>query len=141
MLVDPRGLVSRWRLSQQAVVILALVLFGGIFALRMADDNVTDGVLVLFVLPIALCSFEFGTRGGLAAAGFALVLVFAWDFLNDVGVGPLGHSARAAAFVAIGAALGRDVTRRNALEQKVRRYYESSLDLLATADSTATSKS
>jgi PAS domain S-box-containing protein len=116
------------------VVTVALVLFGGIFALRMADDNVADGMLVLFVLPIALCSFEFGARGGIAAGVFAVALVFAWDVLNDVGVGRLGYSARGVAFVAIGAALGKYVTRRNALEQKVRRYYDSSLDLLATAD-------
>jgi PAS domain S-box-containing protein len=133
MLLQPRGLVGRWRLSQQAAVILALLLFGAIFALRMADDNVADGMLVLFVLPIALCASEFGARGGFAAAGLALVLVFAWDSLYDVGVGPLGYSARAAAFLAIGAALGKYVTRREALEQKVRRYYDTSLDLLATA--------
>src|SRR5205823_1745398 len=70
----------------------------------------------------------------LMGALFAVALVVAWDLAEDAGVDPLGYAARGAAFLVLGVVLGRFVSRRNALERKIRRYFDSSLDLLATAD-------
>ena len=53
---------------------LAGVLFLAIFALRIAGEDAADAMLVLFVIPIAICAMEFGLRGGLPAAAFALGL-------------------------------------------------------------------
>lgn len=45
-----------------------------------------------------------------------------------------GFLARGAAFLVLGVILGKFVGRRNAVDEKIRRYFDSSLDLLATAD-------
>jgi PAS domain S-box-containing protein len=133
-LLPAQASVSRWRLSRRRMVALVVVLFAAIFALRMVDDNAANGILLLFVLPIVLCSLEFGVLGGVAAGASAVVLVIAWDLFEHAGAGPLGYAARGAAFLALGVTLGRFVSRRHALEGKIRRYFDSSLDLLATAD-------
>jgi hypothetical protein len=48
-----------------ATVSLALFLFGAFYALRLADSDVADVPLFLFVIPVALCAVEFGLRAGL----------------------------------------------------------------------------
>jgi PAS domain S-box-containing protein len=125
--------VSRWPLRRYAVLALALVLFAGVFALRIADDNTGNATFVLAVVPIALCAVEFGALGGLASAAVAIALVAVWNVSQGVALGPLGYFSRGAAFLLVGGMLGGFVSKRRALEQRINRYHDISLDLLATA--------
>ena len=88
---------------------------------------------MLFVVPIALCAFAFGLRGGLLASLFAVGLLLGWETVNDQQVGAFGVATRATAYFVVGGLLGRFVDERRALEAQVNRHYDLSLDLLCTA--------
>jgi putative nucleotidyltransferase with HDIG domain len=105
----------------------ALVLFGGIFALRVSDPNIGDGVGFLFVVPLAVLALGFGLRGGASALlGFALVV--AWDLIRRHGdVTVLGYLNRGAAFLALSAMLAGFALHRRGLEAGIVRHYEGAL--------------
>jgi PAS domain S-box-containing protein len=122
-------------LGRAAMPALALALFGGIFALRALHRNVADADEILYVVPIALLALRFGLRGGLAGALAAVALVFAWDLYKDPAtLSTQGYASRAVAFILLGTLLGNFVDKRRRLEAEVVRYFDASLDLLATAD-------
>jgi PAS domain S-box-containing protein len=133
VLPSKEGAPSRWRLRRPAVAAVALLLFAGIYVLRVLDDNAADATLVLCVVPIALCAIEFGAPGGLAAGMLALGLVFVRDISDDIVVGPLGYVSRGTAFLLLGCMLGTYVSKRRALEQTITHYRDASLDLIVTA--------
>jgi PAS domain S-box-containing protein len=132
----PARPVRSWpTLGSSETILLALVLFVGVFALRESDPNVADAHEVLFVLPIALLAIRFGFRGGLAGGLLAIALLVTWDaFDSEMALEVEGYVVRGIAFLLLGTVLGLfvDVSRR--LEAEVSRYYDASLDLLATAD-------
>jgi PAS domain S-box-containing protein/putative nucleotidyltransferase with HDIG domain len=122
-------------LGRTATPALALALFGGIFALRALHRNVADADEILYVVPIALLALRFGLRGGLAGALASVALLFAWDLYKDpAALSTQGYASRAVAFILLGALLGDFVDKRRRLEAEVVRYFDASLDLLATAD-------
>jgi PAS domain S-box-containing protein len=113
----------------------ALVLFVGVFALRQSDSMATNGEAALFVIPVGLLALRFGLRGGVLGALGTVVFVVGWDVLsNSIRLSAAGYSARAVGFVAFGTLLGGFADRRGKLEAEIIRYYEGTLDLLATAD-------
>ena len=120
-------------MSKGITVAFSGLLFAAILALRAADGNSADATLVLFVLPIALCALELGMRGGLAASLVALGLLLGWDAMSSQSLGSLGIATRATAYLLVGVMLGRFVDERRALEAKVERHYDLSLDLFGTA--------
>ena len=61
-----------------AVVALALALFMAGFALRLSVDDPGALIANTYTVPIALLAMVYGVRAGLAAAAFALLLVWAW---------------------------------------------------------------
>jgi PAS domain S-box-containing protein len=124
---------GHFRARRGAVVALALLLFGVIFALRVVGPNPADAVLVLFTVPIMLCAIEFGTVGGLVAAAVGLGLVAIADVSGGISFAALGFVSRGVTFFVLGWLLGRFVDARRALERTVMRSEEVSLDLLATA--------
>jgi PAS domain S-box-containing protein len=114
-----------------AVVVVAV--FAGLYLLGDAAPGTFEATL-LFVVPIALAAIEFGLAGGLLAGLLALALVYAWDLSNpDADLAALGYLARAVAYLLLGGLLGRFVTVRRALEAKIARSEQLSLDLMATA--------
>lgn len=116
-------------------VLLSGVLFACVFALRMSDPSLSNGEGILLVLPIGLLALGFGMRGGLIAAVLGVAIVAGWDHMsNHVQLTPEGYLSRAVAFAALAALLGTFVDHRRKLEAEIVRYYEASLDLLATAD-------
>lgn len=115
------------------VVATSLLLFIAILALHAAGDNADDATLVLFVIPIAICAMEFGLRGGLAAAVAALAILVGHDAMSHLDVGALGLVSSGAAFLLVGGFMGRFVDERRALEAKVERHFDLSLDLFGTA--------
>jgi len=121
--------------STPATIGLALASFAGIFVLRETDPNLIDAYEILFVLPIGLLAIRFGFRGGLAGALFGLVLIGVADLYdNDLGLTTEGYLTRGVAFLLLGTLVGAFVDERRKLEAQISRYYDASLDLLATAD-------
>jgi PAS domain S-box-containing protein/putative nucleotidyltransferase with HDIG domain len=117
-------------------VVLALVLFASVYTLQANDTDPADALEVLYVVPIALLALGFGLRGGLAGALAGLVLIGVWDFATrEFDVSVLGNACWAIAFLLLGTLLGRFVDHRIRLEAEISRYFESSLDILATIDS------
>ncbi len=116
-------------------VATALAMFGAAFAMRASDPNVANGEGLLFVLPVGVLALSFGLRGGLAGALGALAFVIGWDVIgHSVKLSVTGYAIRTIGFVALGALLGTFVDRRRSLEAQIVRYYDATLDLLATAD-------
>jgi PAS domain S-box-containing protein len=120
--------------SIPATIALALALFAGIFVLRDLDPSVGRANEILFMLPIALLTIRFGLRGGLAGGllGFALIVI--WNLYDPVTVTVSGYLIPGIAFLLLGTLIGIFVDERRRLEAEISRYYDASLDLLATAD-------
>jgi hypothetical protein len=119
---------ARWqRLRRGSTFAGALVLFAGIFLLRVSDPDIGDGVGFLFVVPLAVLALGFGLRGGISAlVGFALVVV--WDLLHrHAGITALGFLNRAIALLALGAMLGGFVIHRRRLEGRIARHWAGAL--------------
>lgn len=122
-------------LSGPATVALAAVLFAVVFALRTVDSNPVHAEGVLYLVPIALLALRFGLRGGLGGALLAVVLIVTWSRVSsNVQLTADGYVSRTIALVLLGVLLGLFVDRRRNLESAIMRYYDASLDLLATAD-------
>jgi PAS domain S-box-containing protein len=131
--------LRRWysslTLGGKETIVLALVLFVGVLVLRESDANVADADEMLFVLPIALLAMRFGFRGGLAGGLLALALMGTWDVLgHGMRLTVAGYLIRGIAALLLGTLLGIFVDQRRTLEAEVSRYYNASLDLLATID-------
>jgi len=135
----PRLRAARGRgwpaLSGRATIVVAAVLFAVVFALRTIDSNPVHAEGVLYLAPIALLALRFGLRGGFGDALFAVVLVVTWSKLSsNLQLTTDGYLSRTMALVLLGVLLGLFVDHRRNLESEIMRYYEASLDLLATAD-------
>jgi PAS domain S-box-containing protein/putative nucleotidyltransferase with HDIG domain len=116
-------------------VVVAVVLFAGFYVLQATDRTPADALEVLYVVPIALLAVRFGLRGGLVGASVGLALIGTYDLATGVfDVSVLGNVGWAVAFVLLGSLLGRFVDHRRRLEAEISRYFDESLDLLATAD-------
>jgi PAS domain S-box-containing protein len=123
-----------WPSTNRATVLVALIGFALIFAVRLLDDNPANAEGALFVIPVGVLALRFGLRGGAAGAVLALSLTVAWGLIDGVHFTMLGYATRALTIVALAMLLGNFVDRRRKLEAEVSRYYDASLDLLATAD-------
>jgi PAS domain S-box-containing protein len=116
-------------------IVLAVVLFAGFYVLQAKDRSAADALEVLYVVPIALLALRFGLRGGLVGALVALALIAVYDVAVGVfDVSLLGNVGWAVAFVVLGGLFGRFVDLSRRLEAEMSRYFDESLDLLATAD-------
>jgi PAS domain S-box-containing protein len=120
--------------TNRATVAMALVLFAVIFAVRVLDTSAANAEGGLYVIPVGMLALRFGLRGGLSGALLALGLTVAWVLIDGVHFETLGYATRALTIVALAILLGSFVDRRHRLEAEVGRYYDASLDLLATAD-------
>jgi signal transduction histidine kinase len=96
----------RPRLQRQLVLAVAVALFGGGFALRVAVDDPGALIANFYAIPIALLAATFGIRAGLASAAVAEFLVFAWGAVTDTHVSALGYTTRGAVFLLVGALVG-----------------------------------
>ncbi len=123
-----------WPSTNRATVATAMIAFALIFAVRLLDDNAANAEGALFVIPVGVLALRFGLRGGAAGAVLALALTVAWALIDGVHFTTLGYATRALTIVALATLLGNFVDRRRKLEAEVSRYYDASLDLLATAD-------
>ena len=118
---EPASRIRPW-----AVVALALALFMGGFALRLSVDDPGALIANTYTVPIALLAMVYGVRAGLAAAVFALVLVWAWGEFHSVEPGPLGYSTRGGVFLLVAVLVGyyserlkRDIAERRRAEAEL----------------------
>jgi PAS domain S-box-containing protein len=116
-------------------IALAVALFAAFYAMQATDTHQADALEVMYVVPIAVLALRFGLRGGLAGALVACALIAVYDVAAGVyDVTPLGDACWAIAFLLLGTLLGSFVDRRRTLEAQISRYFDTSLDLLATID-------
>jgi PAS domain S-box-containing protein len=121
------------RAHRLGVVVLAGLMFAGIFALRLAVDDPDAAILLLCAVPIALLAAEFGLNGGLVAAALAVGLVLVWAQSEAAHMGLAGYVTRTLTFVLVGGLIGWLADRRRAEEQAHKRHFELSLDYLGVA--------
>lgn len=114
------------RVPGWVVLAAALALFVGGFALRLSVEDPGALVANFYTVPIAMLAMVFGVRVGLAAAGFAMLLVWAWGQLEDQQVGLLGYSTRGAVFLLVSGLVGyyaerlrRDIGERRRAEAEL----------------------
>ena len=128
--------VRNWPiLDGPQTIVIAILLFGGFYVLQAKDVNPADALEVLYVVPIALLAVRFGLLGGLAGALLGVTLIGTYDYTTEVwDVSALGNACWIIAFLLLGTLLGSFVDQRRRLEAEVARYFESSLDIMATID-------
>jgi PAS domain S-box-containing protein len=116
-------------------LVIAVALFAAVFALQVADTTAADSDEVLYVVPIALLALRFGLQGGTVGALVGIGLIGGWDYgARGVDLSVFGGLCWSIAFLLLGTLLGRFVDHRRRLEAGISRYFEESLDLLATID-------
>ena len=120
--------------SNRAALASALVGFAVIFAVRVLDGDPSNAEGALYVIPVGVLALRFGLRGGAAGALLVLALTVVWGMIDVVHFTTIGYATRALTIVALAALLGTFVDRRRKLEAEINRYYDASLDMLATAD-------
>jgi PAS domain S-box-containing protein len=123
-----------WPSTNRATVAAALLGFAVIFAGRVLDTNAANAEGALYVIPVGALALRFGLRGGACGVLLALALTVAWGLIDGVHLTTIGYLSRAITIVALATLLGTFVDRRRKLEAEINRYYDASLDLLATAD-------
>ena len=95
-----------------------------IFALLFAISDPVQAGALLFVVPVAMLALSDGTRGGLAGAAAAIVLLAVWVLGDDIGLTVLGWASRITAVVMIGLLVGRyeDLARAQERRRLDERY-------------------
>jgi len=123
--------VPRHPRSDRTAIAVCLALLMAITLLRLAVSNPIEAVGFLYVVPISLLASERGLGGGVAAAVAAILCTVLWAVTQDVPLGVIGYSARAATFLGVGVYVGLQSRRRLKLERERER-------LLAELQATAT---
>ncbi len=109
-------------------VALALVLFA------VPSTRFGDAPLFLLVIPLGLCAFAYGLRGGLAAALIGSLIATSWWIRHDRPDGWSWYGSRVVTYVLLGILLGKLFDSRMKLLERVARHADLSLDLIATAN-------
>jgi PAS domain S-box-containing protein len=128
-MVIPKGFRDR-----RTVRLLAVVLFATVTALCFyARGSDSEGLPLLFVLPVALLSASDGLRGGIAGAGAALALFAAWALSKSADVNAIGYATHALAFLVVGGSTGYLSGQRSRIGAEDSRWFEMSNDMLVEA--------
>lgn len=98
--------VRRWAERRRVVLAAAIAVFVSVFALSHASTEAADGVVLLYVVAIALFALELGLLAGVCASLLALGLVGVWVADSNIELGAVGFITSAASFVAVGALAG-----------------------------------
>ncbi|GAB2862461.1 hypothetical protein [Nocardioides pacificus] len=122
-LVVARADAPWFRRRPPMAVALAGVLFAAIFALRlMFGMDTTEGITMLYALPITLLALALGRRGGVAAGLVAVALVAVWVVVDSVELGLLGWASRTLPHLLVGVLLGDASDRLQRAEQLQRTH-------------------
>ncbi len=98
-------------------VIVALLLYAAIFALRLAESEAVDATLLFLVLPIALLAITFGLVAGLIGAVVAIGMMASWAIAEHITLSPVGWATRVVPLLLLGALLGHATDRLRAAEK------------------------
>jgi diguanylate cyclase (GGDEF)-like protein/PAS domain S-box-containing protein len=119
------------------VLALSLVLFAGIFALRLAVASPQYSVSILFFVPVVLVAIEYGLVAGVAGALFALMLTQTSFAITGEDLPIASYVSRAIGFLVVGVLTGWMADRLRRAASGLRegaRHFELSGDLLCTTD-------
>ena len=106
-----------------------------LIATLFVRHNISTSVDADEMLPIGLLALRFGRRGGLVGTFLALLFTVAWELKNhDATVSALGYGARLGSFVVLAVLVGTFVEQRRRTEAELLRYFDASMDMLATVD-------
>lgn len=107
---------QRW---PRASTTVAVLLYAGIFALRMTTGDATDATTMFFALPIALLAVTFGLVAGLVGGLVAVGLTVIWTVTEQVTLSPIGWATRVLPMLLLGVLLGQaaDRVRRSEAER------------------------
>ena len=118
------------RRANFAATIVAVLLFAGVFALRLAIDVEGDPEAHLFVLPIALVALAMGRYAGLAGGIIGLALFLAVHEGAEYDLDAWTVISRAVVFIALGGGLGYYVDRGRRAGGELREAESGYRDLL-----------
>jgi PAS domain S-box-containing protein len=122
------------RFRRLLVLAAAGVLFTGVFLLRLADDDPSQTITLLYALPIGLLALELGAGWGLAAAALALGLFAGWDAnWSPDKASAVEYLTRGVAFFTLGALVGVLGDRFRMVSAESARFWYLAADLLLTA--------
>lgn len=118
-------------LDAATIAVTAAILIGTLFVRRHISTSVDADEL----LPIGFLALRFGRRGGLVGVFLAILFTVAWELKNgDDTVSVLGYGARLGSFTVLAVLLGTFVDQRHRTEAELLRYFDASMDMLATVD-------
>jgi glucose-6-phosphate-specific signal transduction histidine kinase len=104
-------------------VVVAVVLYAGVLALRLLLGGPQDALSLLYVLPVSLLAMAFGLRGGALAGVVAVLLMAAWVLLDDVEMSWLGWASRIVPMLLLGLLLGDASDRLRRTEAQRREMH------------------
>jgi PAS domain S-box-containing protein len=102
--------------------------------LPLANSNVSDVPLVLFMVPVGLCGARFGKGGGLAAGTLGSSIACFWYLTGrHFASGGIDFLTQVIVFELVGLMVGSVSDGRRVLQRAVTNHQELSLDLICTA--------
>jgi PAS domain S-box-containing protein len=146
-LIFPSGRADGRR--RAIVVAISVLLFAAVFGIRLIVGESQRGVVLFFVIPLALLAMEFGLYGGLLGALVAAALTAIFSEIIDTGAGALSYTSTAIAFLLIGAVVGLLAARLSRVTELHERtsarreseglrsaIFDAAIDCLITIDAT-----
>ena len=102
----PRDSGPWFRARPRVALLVSVLLFGAVLAVRLTDQAASDAISMLYTLPVALVGLAFGRSAGLVAGVAAVLLVVLWVVVSGADLSLLGWLSRALPLVLLGALLG-----------------------------------
>lgn len=108
-------------------LVVAIVLFAGIFTLQLLVHGTADSLSELYVLPVALIAFAFGYRAGMVSGVAAVALLVLWALVTGTALSPLGWGSSVSLILLVGALVGASADRIREARRAERYAYAISL--------------
>ena len=126
--MSERGIRPPWFSTRPRLAItVALVLYAGVFTLRLAVHGLEPSINSLYALPVALVAFSFGTRAGIAAGSAGISLTVVWAAMEGTTRTTLGWASRAVPLLLLGVLVGRSSDQLRAVDDLERDLIESEI--------------
>jgi hypothetical protein len=112
-----------FRARPRTALVVAALLYAGVFVLRYAAENRADATVMLYTLPVALVGLAFGRRAGVVAGALAVALTATWVLTVDLDLTWVGWASRIVPPLLLGVLVG-DASDRLAAAEEQRRVLE-----------------
>jgi hypothetical protein len=109
-----------------AAAIVASGLYAVVFVMRLMIHG-TDPITVFYIFPVALLAMTFGSRTGVVAGVFGVLLIIAWGAIESVAADPLGWLARGAPIMLLGFLVGEASDQLRAAAQTQQALFAAQL--------------